>query len=95
MLSLSWIRQRRLRIPIPLVDIVEPNVEGNDNDNNDNEGAVLRGGGGTNEWDYEEVVRRRRATEDDAMTWEDRGGMTTCKNVVLWLEFSCIHRNYI
>ncbi len=28
----------------------------------------------TNEWDFEEVGRRRRATEDDLTAWEDGGG---------------------
>jgi hypothetical protein len=49
----------------------------------------------TNEWDFKEVTRRRRATEDNAMVREDGGGMATCKDVVLWLESYCIHRNYI
>jgi hypothetical protein len=53
--------------PIPLVDIVKPNVNdkdnNNNNNNNNNEGAVLRGGGRTtNKWDFEEVARRRKAT---------------------------------
>jgi hypothetical protein len=27
-----------------------------------------------NKWDFEKVTRRRRATEEDAMAREDRGG---------------------
>jgi hypothetical protein len=88
-----------LRTPIPLVDIVEPNID-NDNDNEDdddnNKGAVSRGGGRTtSKWDLKEVARRRRATEDVAMAREDGGGVATCKDVVLWLESYCIHRNKI
>jgi hypothetical protein len=47
----------------------------------------------TNEWDFEEVARRRRAMEDDAMAQEDGGGLATRKDVILWLESHCIHRN--
>ncbi len=48
-----------------------------------------------NEWDFKEVVRRRRAREEDATVQEDRGagGVVTCEDVVLWLESYCIHRN--
>jgi hypothetical protein len=85
----------------PCVYIVKPNID-NDNDNkddkdndNNDKGAVSKGGGMTNKWDFEEFARRRRATEDNAMVQEvgGVGGMATCKDVVLWLESYCIHRN--
>jgi hypothetical protein len=46
----------------------------------------------TNKWDFEEVMRRRRATEDDLMVQEDGdwGGWQTCKDVVLYCGWSFI-----
>ncbi len=106
MSSSSRILRPRSRTPDPLIDIVEPDVDDNDNDNDDDDddddndkGAVLRGGGEmTNEWDFEEVARRRRATEDDLTAWEEGGGMANLQRCcfVLWLESYCIlHRNKI
>jgi hypothetical protein len=43
----------------------------------------LRRGRTTNQWDFEEGARKRKAMEDNALTREDRGGVETCEDVVL------------
>jgi hypothetical protein len=76
---------------VPLVNIVEPNVKNNDNDNkddndnnNDNAGAVLRGGEETtNEWDFEEVARRRRAMEANSMAQDIRSSTIFVTTLIL------------
>jgi hypothetical protein len=41
-----------------------------------------------NDWDFDEVARRRRAMEDDSLAQEDGGGWQTCEDVVLYCGLS-------
>jgi hypothetical protein len=49
----------------------------------------------TNEWDFQEIARTRRATKDTVMVREEGGGIAYLQRccLVLWLESYCIHRN--
>jgi hypothetical protein len=93
------IQGQSLRTPVPLVNIVEPDVNNSDDDdnddsddNNDDEGTVLRGGGDHKRMGFQGGCKEEKGNggrfDSAGGRWGDR--WQTCEDVVLYWGWSLI-----